>query len=436
MADQQSFLEGMRGRGLAAQVSEPSQKAWPTLEQRLAGSEPITGYIGFDPTAASLHVGSLLQILNLVRLQRAGHRAIALVGGGTGLIGDPSFKATERAMLGRDELERNVLGIRGQLERFLDFDGANAARLLNNLDWLGDLSLTDFLRDVGKHFSVNQMIQRDAVRLRLEGRAQGISFTEFSYALLQAYDFLVLSDGHGCELQMGGTDQWGNVLDGIDLIRRVRQRPAWGLVAPLVTKADGSKFGKTESGNVWLDPELTPPYVFYQFWLNCDDADAGDYLRYFTFVPPEEIRELEAEAAEQPQARPCQKRLAVEVTRLVHGEVAVESAQRATRVLFEGGDLGTLSAAELRAAFHDTPSTSLARDLLGTDAALLTTLVASSGLEKSRGQARKAIQSGAISINGQVVKAIDHVVAADQLLSERYLVLRRGKKTYHLLEFA
>ncbi|MCM2255972.1 MAG: tyrosine--tRNA ligase [Vicinamibacteria bacterium] len=426
------LLKDLEARGLVHRSAEPSHAGWPGLAERLAQG-PVTVYIGFDPTAASLHVGSLLQILNLVRMQRAGHRPIALVGGGTGLIGDPSFKASERAMLSREQLDVNLAGIRGQLERFLDFSGSNAALMLDNAAWLGELRLLDFLRDVGKHFSVNQMVSRDAVKLRLDGREHGISYTEFSYALLQGYDFLHLFDAHGCELQMGGSDQWGNILDGVDLVRRLRAKPAWGLTAPLVTKSDGAKFGKSETGNVWLDPTLTRPFAFYQFWLNTDDADVARYLRYFTFLPLPRIAELEAAAQQDPARREAQRALAVEVTRLVHGEGAVASAQRASAVLFEGADLRTLSADELQDAFAEAPRSTLSRDALGTPQAQLVAVVAGAGLEPSKGRARAAVEQGAIAVNGQVEKAADRVLAADDLLPGDFVVLRRGKKTYHVV---
>ncbi|HEV7667559.1 MAG TPA: tyrosine--tRNA ligase [Thermoanaerobaculia bacterium] len=426
------FLTDLQERGLVHQFSAPSVEAWPRLPQRLAQG-PITAYIGFDPTAASLHVGSLLQILNLVRLQRAGHRPIAIVGGGTGLIGDPSGKATERSMLTLSQLDENLQGIRAQLERFLDFSGPNGALLINNADWLCGLNLVDFLRDVGKFFSVNQMISRDSVRQRLEGREQGISYTEFSYGLLQAYDFLVLLDRHGCELQLGGSDQWGNILDGTDLIRRVRNRPAWGLTAPLVVKSDGTKFGKTESGNVWLDPVLTRPYSFYQFWLNAEDSDVGRHLRFFTFLSLEEIAEVERSSAEHPERREAQRALAFEVTKMVHGEAAAAAARRASQVLFEGGDLQSLSAQELDDAFLELPHTKLERAKLGTREATLTALVAETGLESSRAKARTALQSRAVSLNGRTEESDRPLEAAD-LLGGRYAFLRRGKKTYHVVE--
>lgn len=395
---------------------------------------PIVGYVGFDPTADSLHVGSLVPVLCLMRLQRAGHRPIALVGGGTGMIGDPSGKQGERSMLTGEDIARNVAGMRAQLERFLDFEGPRGAMLLDNADWLGELKLIEFLRDTGKHFTVNQMVARDSVRPRLEDPERWISFTEFTYMLLQAYDFLALYDRQQCVLQMGGSDQWGNIVSGCDLIRRRREGVAHGLTVPLLTKADGSKFGKTETGNVWLDPARTSPYQFYQFWLNTADQDLGRYLRTFTFLSMSAIAELEEEMARAPQARTAQRTLAAEITDLVHGAAARQRSEATTAVLFGGGDWRELSAEQLSEAFAGSPRSELERSHLGTAEASLTALVASAGLMPSRGQARKAIVSGAIYVNNQRVADAEHVVAADQLLAGRFLVLRRGKKVYHIVE--
>ncbi len=427
------LLTDLERRGLVHQLSQPSHEGWPALADRLRRG-PITAYIGFDPTAPSLHVGSLLPMMHLVRLQRAGHRPIAIVGGGTGLIGDPSFKASERAMLTVDQLAANVAGIRSQLERCLEFRGEHGALMVNNADWLGELRLLDFLRDIGKLFSVNQMIARDSVQQRLSGREHGISFTEFSYSLLQGYDFLVLHDQFGCELQLGGSDQWGNITDGIDLIRRLRSKPAYGLTSPLVTKADGTKFGKSEKGNVWLDAKLTRPFAFHQFWLNQADGDAVRYLKFFTFVPVEEIDAIEQQSLAEPQRRHAQRRLADEVTAFVHGPAAVAAAQRAAAVLFEGGDLRALSGEELRDAFAEAPRSQLAAQVLGTpDAALVAVLVAS-GLEPSKGRARTAIESGAVSVNGVVEKDPARLLGVGDRLDGGFVVLRRGKKNYHVLE--
>jgi tyrosyl-tRNA synthetase len=421
------FVAELEWRGLLQQTTAPDLG-------EILRKAPVTGYAGFDPTAASLHVGSLLPILGLVRLQRAGHRPLAIVGGGTGLIGDPSGKATERAMLSRDALAANVAGLRAQLDRFLDFSGPRGAKLLDNATWLGSALLLEFLRDVGKHFSVNQMIHRDSVRLRLEDREQGISYTEFSYALLQAYDFLRLYDEHGCTLQIGGSDQWGNIVDGTDLIRRVRGGVAYGLTMPLVTKSDGAKFGKSEKGNVWLDATLTRPFDFHQFWLNVDDGDAVKFLRFFTFLGREEIESLATESAARPEKRTAQRRLADEVTRLVHGEDVLDRCLRAIAVLFEGAELSGLSEDELTDAFRGAPRHRLSRAALGTPEAQLTTILAASGLSPSKGQARQAVESGSVAINQRVCGDVSRVLSSDDLLPGAFIVLRRGKKTYHVIE--
>lgn len=421
------FFADLEARGLRHQTTSPE------LAGLLRG-EPLSAYVGFDPTADSLHVGSLLPVLALMRLQRGGHHPIALVGGGTGMIGDPSGKSSERSMLTREQIEANVEGIRAQLERLLDFSGPFAARLVNNLDWLGKLEVIGFLRDIGKHFSVNSMIQRDSVQLRLSGRDQGISFTEFTYALLQAYDFLELYDRFGCRLQVGGSDQWGNILDGCELIRRLRQGEAFGLTMPLVCKSDGSKFGKSETGNVWIDAKRTSPFAFYQFWLNSDDADVIRHLRFFTFLELDRIEDLAASHASHPERREAHKSLAEQVTRMVHGAGALESAQRTTAVLFEGGDLRTLDAFELAEGLRDAPRTVVSREEIETGHLDLPTALVRAGLAPSKGQARTSIQQGAISINHQGVRDEARAVERADLLAGRYVVLRRGKKSYGLLD--
>ncbi|MEM7202145.1 MAG: tyrosine--tRNA ligase [Planctomycetota bacterium] len=394
---------------------------------------PQTAYVGFDPTGASLHVGSLVPVLTLARLQRAGHHPIALVGGGTGLIGDPSGKAGERTMLAPEQVAAHVASLRAQLERFLDFDGPRPAQVLDNSEWLSQVGLLDFLRDVGKHFTVNQMVVRDSVRPRLEDPDRSISFTEFTYMLLQAYDYLVLHDRHGCSVQLGASDQWGNIVSGCDLIRRRRETTVHGFTHPLVTKADGTKFGKTEQGAVWLDATLTPGYEFYQFWRNTPDDVVGQYLRYFTFLPLAKIAEIERAQQENPQAREAQRVLAAEVTELVHGAEVRQRAEHTTAVLF-GPDWRELSAIELEEAFAHSPRTQLARDALGTDAAKLVVVVADTELAKSRGQARQAIRDGAISVNNEKRTDPEAVLSTEDLLAGRFLVLRRGKKTYHVVE--
>jgi len=424
-----TFFDDLERRGLVSQVTSPEVRA-------ALNAGRVTGYIGFDPTAASLHVGSLLPLTALVRMQRAGHRPIAIVGGGTGLIGDPSGKETERSMLTQEVLSRNIAGLRAQLDRFLDFSGERGALLLNNADWLGKLDLLGFLRDIGKHFSVNAMIARDSVRLRLEAREHGISFTELSYMLLQAYDFLALYDEYGCSLQMGGSDQWGNIVSGCDLIRRLRGADAFGVTFPLVTRADGKKFGKSEQGNIWLDPALTTPYEFYQFWLNTSDADVVRMIKMFTFLPMETIDEIGRDAAVSPEKREAQRVLARELTELVHGKAHAESAERTSAVLFdEQGDFRRLTEEDLRSAFAGSPITDIDRGRLGSKGAELVTLAAESGLCGSRSQARRAVEEGAIYVNGRRVADVAYSIAEGDLLAGGFVILRRGKKTYHVLRF-
>lgn len=425
------FVTELEQRGLLYQITSPAAR-----EALASGS--VTGYTGFDPTAPSLHVGSLLQVTDLMRLQRHGHRPIVVVGGATGLIGDPGGKESERPLMDSDTLARNLAGMRGQLERFLDFSGPRGALMVDNAEWLGRLDLLGFLREVGKHFSVNAMIARDSVRNRLETREHGISFTEFSYMLLQAYDFLALHDRYGCSLQLGGSDQWGNILSGVDLVRRKRGAEVHGITVPLVTKADGRKFGKSEQGNVWLDPEATSPYAFYQFWINVEDADAPKLLRYFSFRPLPEVEERISEGLKAPERREVQRALAAEVTDLVHGEEARRRAERTTEVLFGGGGggWGELSPNDLRQAFAASPSSDLPREALGTPAAGLVAVLAEGGLCPSRGQAKQAIQSGAISVNDRRVTDLGYALGPSDLVGDSFVVLRRGRKSYHVVRIA
>ncbi len=420
------LFEELTWRGIVNQVTHPE------LAQRLE-QERFTLYCGFDPTADSLHVGSLLPILCLVRFQRAGHRPIALVGGATGLIGDPSGKAQERQLLSYEQTERNLAGIRAQLERFLDFDGPNGALVVNNADWLGKLSLIGFLRDFGKYFSVNVMLARESVRQRLEDREHGISYTEFSYSLLQAYDFLHLCRTYGCTLQIGGSDQWGNVVAGMDLTRRIEQKETFGLTVPLVEKADGTKFGKSEAGNVWLDPAKTSPYRFYQFWINQADADVPRWLRFFTFLSREEIAGLEREIADAPERRAAQRRLAEEVTRLVHGDQALRAAVSASQAVF-GGDLSGLDDAALEEVFGEVPSTTRPRAELDA-ARLLIDVLVDSGIVPSKGEARRLVKSGGLYLNNQRIDDAEEKLAESSLCSKHIAVIRRGKKNYYLLKF-
>jgi tyrosyl-tRNA synthetase len=403
--------------------------ATPDL-QKILGEEKLTAYIGFDPSAASLHVGSLLPIMGLARLQKFGHTPIAIAGGGTGLIGDPSGKTKERQLLTTTQVEENLAGIKAQLARFLDFDAAaNPARIINNADWLAPITMMEFLRDVGKYFTVNNLLAKEAIKRRLETE-EGISFTEFSYPLLQAYDYLILHDRHGCNLQLGGSDQWGNILAGIDLIRRLRSARAHGLVFPLVTTSAGVKFGKTEAGAVWLDPQLTSPYRFYQFWLNTDDRDAINYLKFFTWLSQEEIAGLEESVRNEPEKRRAQRELARQVTALVHGETELEKAVRASEVLF-GKEISGLTVGELFDIFADVPSTEMERSKL--DGLTLTDALVHSGLAPSKGEARRLVQGGGVCINNRRVSDARQVISAADLVDGQVLVLRKGAKNYHLI---
>ena len=391
--------------------------------------EKATGYIGFDPTGPSLHVGSLLVMMTLAHLQRHGHSPIALVGGGTGLIGDPSFKATERALLTPEEVDENVAGIRAQLERFLDFETkTNPARLVNNGEWLRKLSAIELMRDVGKHFTVNAMLAKDSVKRRIEG-TEGISFTEFSYSLLQAYDFLELYRRFNCSLQMGGSDQWGNITAGMDLIRRVEGVRAHGMVFPLITTASGTKFGKTESGNVWLDPQLTSPYAFYQFWLNTPDSDVVRYLKYFTFLDRQRIDELELASREQPDRRDAQRALAQEVTRLVHSEAAVRESERSAEKLFKG-EIEAMTVSELREVFASVPSSETEHQ---ADGWLITDFLATNAVAASKGEAARLIRGGGISVNGRRVPDERWRIRPEDAMHGEYFVIRKGKRDNYLV---
>lgn len=394
---------------------------------------PRTIYIGFDPTARSLHLGSLVPIMGLVHAQRAGHTPIALVGGGTGLIGDPSGKAAERQLLTKELAAENAEGIRSQLEHFLDFEvKSNPALVRNNLDWLGDITLVDFLRDVGKHFSVNQMMAKESVKRRIRDEESGISFTEFSYALLQSYDFLELYRREGCTVQMGGSDQWGNITTGIDLVRRMEGGRAFGVTYPLVTNASGAKFGKSETGNVWLDPALTSPFRFYQYWINVEDADAVRYLKFFTLLDRDEIAELADALVKEPHRRAAQRALAEDVTRRLHGQAGLAAAERATKALF-GGDIEGLSADEIADVFADVPSSELVREDLQGGGKLVIDLLLESGLASSRGDARRSIEGGGVYVNSVRVQGIDVTISTEEAIEGRFLLLRKGKKRYHLV---
>ncbi len=418
-----TLSEDLRFRGLIHQMTDPGLAG-------LLDSGGLTAYAGFDPSAPSLQLGNLVGVLNLVRLQQNGHRPIALAGGGTGMVGDPSGKTEERTLLTAEGLQANVAGIRSQLERFIDF-GAGAL-LLDNGDWLWPLGLLEFLRDVGKHFTVNAMIARESVRARLEEREQGISYTEFSYMLLQAYDFLRLFDLHGCRLQLGGSDQWGNIVSGVDLIRRVRGAEAYGLTTPLLTDEQDRKLGKTQTGTIWLDAALTSPYQLFQYLLNSPDQRAGAYLRALTLLPAGRIEELDAETAARPERREAQRALAWEVVALVHGEAEASAAERAGRALF-GEEVAELDEAGLLAVFAEAPSTTLPRSALEGEGLSLVEALADCGLSPSRSAARKAVEQGGAYVNNRRVTGIDHRLTGDDLLHDRYVVLRRGRRDHHLL---
>lgn len=423
-----NLLRDLMRRGLAYQTTSPD------LELAFLRG-PVTGYVGFDPSASSFHVGHLLPVIALRRLQRAGHRPIAIVGGGTGLIGDPSGKQTEREMLTHERLTENVAGIRSQLEHFIDFGGSQGALLVNNADWLCGLHLVEFLRDIGKSFSVNEMIARDSVRIRLTERDQGISFTEFAYTLLQSYDFLHLYKQYGCTLQMGGSDQWGNIVSGCDLIRRKTQATTYGLTLPLILKPDGTKFGKTESGSVWLDPKRTTPFSFYQFWINTPDAQVVQFLHFFTDLPQERVDELTVALATAPAEREAQRTLAREVTTLVHGSSETQAAERVSEVLFVDREWTAAEQAELAEALADAPSVDLSRAKLGTDEARLVSILTQCRLASSKGDAKKHLVNGAISVNGRTVTE-DKPLTWDDVLLQEFIVLRRGKKSYHVVRIA
>ncbi|PZR55484.1 tyrosine--tRNA ligase [Xylanimonas oleitrophica] len=408
-------LDELHWRGLVAQTTDEA-----ALRSALAEG-PITYYAGFDPTAQSLHVGHMVQLLNMRRLQLAGHRPLALVGGATGLIGDPR-PTTERSMQSRDVVAEWVERIRGQIEPFLDFEGASAARMVNNLDWTGQMSAIDFLRDVGRHFRVGTMISKDIVARRLQSD-EGISFTEFSYQVLQGMDFRELYTRYGCTLQLGGSDQWGNLLSGVELIRKTEGVAAHAMTSPLITKADGTKMGKSEGGAVWLDPELTSPYAFYQFWLNQADADVVKYLKVFTFRSREEIGELEQAVAERPFAREAQRALAGDLTTLVHGQGATDAVIAASQALFGKGELRDLDEPTLAGAVAELPrTTAKAGDLL-------VDVFVGAGLVDSRSAARRAVAEGGAYVNNVKVTSDEQELTAADLLHGRYAVLRRGKRT-------
>jgi tyrosyl-tRNA synthetase len=416
-----TLSEDLAFRGLIHQVTDPD------LPKRLdAGG--LTVYAGFDPTADSLHVGSMLQLCTLRRFQLAGHRPISLAGGGTGMIGDPGGKLEERSMLTKEVLAGYLEGIRPQLGQFLDMSDA---LLLDNSVWLSQLTTLDFLRDVGKHFTVNQMVAKESVKARFDRPDQGISYTEFSYMLLQAYDFMRLHVDHGCDLQIGGSDQWGNITMGIDFIRKVCHDEVWGLTTPLVLKADGTKFGKTETGTVWLDPARTSPFAMYQFFLNTVDTMVGPYLRYFTFLSHAEISALDLETAEHPERRSAQRALARAVVALVHGEPEVAKCEEASAALF-GQEIAGLSEEMLLAVTEDAPTTEIARQEILDGLPLVDALVRA-GLVSSKGEARRTLQQQGASVNNMKQSDPARTLGLEDLLHDRYIVLRKGRRDIHVL---
>jgi tyrosyl-tRNA synthetase len=424
-----NLIEELRWRGML-------QDIMPGTEEQLQ-KEMTTAYIGFDPTADSLHIGSLVVILLLVHLQKAGHKPLALVGGATGMVGDPSFKAEERKMLDLDTLQHNQQCIRAQLEKYLDFDPSkpNAAEMVNNYDWFKDISFLHFIREVGKHITVNYMMAKDSVKKRLEGDS-GMSFTEFTYQLIQGYDFYHLYTAKGCKLQMGGSDQWGNIVTGTELVRRMAGGEAFAFTTPLIKKADGTKFGKTESGNVWLDPKRTSPYLFYQFWLNTSDEDAASYIRIFTFLGKEEVEALTSQHQQDPGQRLLQKRLAKEVTTFIHGEKEYEFAVQASELLFRNDTAETLlklTEDQLLEIMEGVPQVEvpLADLQAGKD---IISFLAESGILPSKGEARKMVQNGGISLNKNKVDDVGYTVNSSLLLREKYVLVQRGKKNYYLIK--
>jgi len=421
----QPILPELQWRGLIHQSTEPKE-----LSEQLG--KPTVVYAGFDPTADSLHVGSLLPLMMLRRFQQAGHRPVALVGGATGMIGDPSGKTDERQLLSKDVLQANVDGIRKQLGHFLDFTGPNSAILVNNLDWMHGFTFLDFLRDVGKNFPINVMLTKDSVKSRLERTDSGLSYTEFSYMLLQAYDFVHLAKHHDCLLQIGGSDQWGNITAGIDLGRRMLSRSLHGLTCPLLTTSDGKKMGKTEKGAVWLSSERTSPFEFYQYFINVADADVLMTLRFLSDVSQEEYRDLEVQVKDKPQERAAQTRLAESLTRLVHGQNKLDAVQHATKLLF-GADITQLTQDQLNTIFEDVPSQEVPRSRLADGLGIIDALC-TAGLANSKSEARRTVTEGAAYLNNQKVTAFDRILTESDLAG-KYLILRAGKKRYGLLRF-
>lgn len=422
------ILPELQARGLVYQTTDDEGLgAWLAEGQK-------TLYIGFDPTADSMHVGHMMALMNLRRFQQAGHRPIALVGGATGMIGDPSGKSQERNLLDEEQLRANSAAMKEQMERFLDFDGGrDSALLVNNLDWMKDFHVLTFLRDIGKNFPVNVMLSKESVKNRLGDSESGLSYTEFSYMLLQAYDFVHLNADYDCELQVGGSDQWGNITAGIDLARRMHSKQLYGLTSPLLTKSDGAKMGKTESGAVWLSAERTSPYKFYQYWINISDDDVGPCLRMLSELPLEEIEALDRSRSEEAHLRASQRGLAQHLTRLVHGEEGLLAAVQASEILF-GAEIDDLDDAQLLDVFEDVPSLEISRDALGAGSIGLIDVLVDAGLCKSRGEARRTIEQGGAYVNNRRVEELERMLSTQDLASPSVVVLRRGKKQYALLQ--
>lgn len=426
-----NFVEELKWRGMIHDIM-------PGTEEQLE-KEMTTAYVGIDPTADSLHIGHLVSVMMLRHFQIAGHKPLALVGGATGMIGDPSGKSQERNLLTEETLRHNENCLKQQLAKFLDFysDKPNAAELVNNYDWMKEFSFLDFIRDIGKHITVNYMMSKDSVKKRLGSESRdGLSFTEFTYQLVQGYDFLHLYNDKGCKLQMGGSDQWGNITTGTELIRRKTGGEAFALTCPLITKADGGKFGKTESGNVWLDPERTSPYAFYQFWLNTSDTDAEKYIKIFTLLSRDEIETLVAEHQEAPHMRKLQKRLAEIVTELVHGKEALETAIEASQILFGKGVTNTLRKLDektLLAVFDGVPTFNISKEELAAGIGIMDLVAEKTKALPSKGEARRTIKGGGLGLNKEKVTADDLVVKTDDLLNDKYLLIQKGKKNYILI---
>ncbi|AQQ52792.1 tyrosine--tRNA ligase [Planococcus lenghuensis] len=417
-----ALIEDLKWRGVLYQQTDEEGL------EKLLNDEKTALYCGVDPTADSMHIGHIVPLLVLRRFQLHGHQPILLVGGATGMIGDPSGRNEERQLQTTDQIDRNVAGIKKQMEQIFDFKTENGAKLVNNRDWIGKMDIIEFLRDYGKLMSVNYMLAKDTIASRLES---GISFTEFSYTLIQAIDFNHLYDHHSCRIQIGGSDQWGNITSGLEVIRKTHdeETKAFGITIPLITKADGTKFGKSAGGAVWLDPEKTSPYEFYQFWINTADADVVKYLKIFTFLEREEIEALAQSVEQEPHLRKAQKALAEEMTKLIHGEEALETAIRITNALFKG-DLKALSAAEMKDAFKDVQSVDLAKE----DQNIVELLV-HAGVSPSKRQAREDVTNGAISVNGEKIQDLDYTISANDRLEDAFAIIRRGKKKYHMVRF-